>query len=222
VERLQVRIGEEPGAAARAFCARYKLPQRLESVLADAIEAKLREKQQSCTDITPTRSREAAYSDTSKENILPGPPSYPNADTKPTLPTAPSGQFLFKSTPIPPPRPPLKPAFSPEVIQQLQQERYSDLYLALKYPEDQVLRGSRVRTSLVQGELLALLEPLLGELQDMGETLSLQEFQASMVNLAAVLSNEQRRVLFFPFDFPKQGSFLANKSTHARSSSTMI
>lgn len=209
VEKLQVRTGELPGAAARAFCAKYKLPQRLESVLADAIETNLREKQRtdrSATAVTPTRSRNPTDSSTFKENITPSPPSDPKSRT--VLPS----HIPFK--PTPPQRPPPKPEFPSEVQYQLQQARYADLYQALKYPGDPVLQGSRVNSALVHSELLALLEPLLGELRDLGETLSLQEFQASMGNLAAVLSSEERRVLFFPFEFPR--------CTHARSASTMV
>ena len=219
VERLQVRPGEEPGAAARAFCARYKLPQRLEVVLANAIEANLHQRNH-----TPTPNISLAEStgpdiSTSKENIAPRPSPYSTrpADTKP----CPSTQSLLKPAPIPPPRPPLKSEFSQEMVHKLQQERYADIYQALKYPGDPVLLGSRVRSDLIHRELHTLLEPLLRELQDLGETLSLQEFQASMANLEAILTNEERRVLFFPFDFQKVGS-VAAKSAHARSVSTMI
>lgn len=207
VEKLQVRTGELPGAAARAFCARYKLPQRLESVLADAIETNLRAKQhtdRSATEVTPTRSRTPADS-TFKENLTPPPLIYPNPPSDPksraVLPNSASGHFPVK--PTPPQRPPLKPEFPSDVLHKIQQDRYADIYQALKYPGDPVLRSARVRTSLVHSELLALLEPLLGELRDLGETLSLPEFQASMSNLAAVLSSEERRVLFFPFEFPR-------------------
>lgn len=219
VERLRVRPGEEPGAAARAFCARYKLPQRLELVLANAIEANLQQRTHTPTQNSNPTEFTGPDISSSKENITPRP--FPCSNQPADMKPCPSSQSLLKPAPIPPPRPPLKPEFSQEMVHKLQQERYADIYQALKYPEDQVLLGSRVRSDLIHSDLLALLEPLLKELRDLGETLSLQEFQASMVNLTAILTNEERRVLFFPFDFQKVGA-IAAKSAHARSASTMI
>ena len=123
-----------------------------------------------------------------------------------------------------------KPKESEEekVITQIKKHRYAEIFRAIKSPEENVLRASRIRTDLVHSGLIDILRPLLDELRDMGETLTLEEFQASMENLVAVLSKPEKNVLFYPFelnDDPEvtECTFKPQKaSSHFRSVSTIM
>ena len=102
------------------------------------------------------------------------------------------------------PKSPL-PCSTPEpacesIVSQIKRNRYAEIYRAIKAPEDTLLRAGHVRTDLINSGLLKTLSPLLDELRDLGETLTLEEFQASMENLVAVLTRSERSMLFYPFE----------------------
>lgn len=126
------------------------------------------------------------------------------------------------------------------VITQLKRHRYAEIYRAIKCPEDSVLRANRIRTDLINAGLFKILRPLLDELRDLEETLTLEEFQASMENLIPVLSKPERSVLFYPFELdsevrPKSSLALSDpvevtectfkpqrSNSHLRSASTLM
>jgi len=129
---------------------------------------------------------------------------------------------------------------SDSVVTQIKRHRYAEIYRAIKCPEDSVLRAERIRTDLINSGLLKILSPLLDELRDLGETLTLEEFQASMNNLIPVLTKAERSVLFYPFELdfesrPKSSLALCDpvevtectfkpqrSNSHMRSASTLM
>lgn len=138
-----------------------------------------------------------------------------------------------------------QPSQTPEpacesVVTHIKRHRYEEIFRAIKSPEDSVLRAGHVRTNLINSGLLKVLSPLLDELRDMGETLTLEEFQASMENLVPVLTKPERNVLFYPFELdpePRPKSSLAlsdpvevtectfkpqRSNSHLRSASTLM
>ena len=84
---------------------------------------------------------------------------------------------------------------SEKIYERLKQARFRELFDCLKSPQEAVLSAEEASVEKLTAEVGAVLQPLLQELQLMGETLDFEEFSASMDNLWKVLSPLDKAVV---------------------------
>ena len=93
---------------------------------------------------------------------------------------------------------------SDRIYEKMKQNRYKELFEALKMPQEAVLSAEQATVDKLPSDIATILRPLLTELQMMGETLDLEEFCASMDNLMKVLSPiEKATVLRKTYEVPQ-------------------
>lgn len=87
---------------------------------------------------------------------------------------------------------------SKTIIEQMKIQHFQSIFKRLDSDSDGTVSSQRIDLSQLEPDLLVALQPIFGELEDTGHTLTEEEFIDAAYRLYDALSPPQRKMLFNP------------------------
>ena len=101
---------------------------------------------------------------------------------------------------------------SSEIVEKLVTEKIAELFDLLDHDHDGIISSARVCINLLNKERLAIIAPLLTEMEDKKATLDFSAFDRALRRLLAIIDIEAKRILL-NIDFSRQKKLEAQQTT---------